>query len=146
MCWLHSQWGDLSVGHKGVREREREMVCVISPFLPFFAFDSKMDDCNHRSHQWDKMEVYGAARHSHGNPAVRLLHHAAMGTLRCLFVEGFVVSYAFSSPFSPPLWGLLMCRTWKLPHKICVGWARGTEKESVYTSQHSKPTVSQYVC
>lgn len=55
--------------HSGVaclsdtREQEREMVCATSPPLPlplhpppllfffFFAFDSKMDDCNHRSHQ-----------------------------------------------------------------------------------------------
>jgi len=88
------------------RGSEREMVCVIYPFLPpFFASDSKMDDCNHRSHQWDRVEVYGAVRHSHGKPAVRLLHRAAMGTLRCLFVWGFVVSYAFSSLFHlPSVW------------------------------------------
>lgn len=82
------------------RKRERDGVCDF-PFLALFsAFDSKMDDCNHRSHQWDKMEVYGAVRHSHGNPAVRLLRHAAMGTLGCLFVQGFCC-FICIFPFSP---------------------------------------------
>lgn len=89
---------------------ESEMVCVISPFLPFFffffAFDSKMDDCNHRSHQWDRVEVYGAVRHSHGKPAFRLMQRAAMGTLCCLFVEGFCcfICIFFSPPPLPPVW------------------------------------------
>lgn len=86
---------------------ESEMVCAISPFLPFFffffAFDSKMDDCNHRSHQWDRVEVYGAVRHSHGKPAFRLMQRAAMGTLCCLFVEGFCCFICiFLAPLPPP--------------------------------------------
>ena len=135
--------------HSGVaclldtREREGDGVCDF-PFLAlfFFAFDSKMDDCNHRSHQWDRVEVYGAARHSHGKPAVRLLRRAAMGTLCCLFVWGFccfICIFPLSAPPPPPFdvqnmkafqWN--MCKAER-------------EKESVYVSQHGKPTVSQYV-
>lgn len=89
------------------RERERDGVCDF-PFLAllfffFFAFDSKMDDCNHRSHQWDRVEVYGAVRHSHGKPAFRLMQRAAMGTLCCLFVEGFCCFICiFLAPLPPP--------------------------------------------
>lgn len=111
---------------------EREMVCVISPFLSFSAFDSKMDDCNHRSHQWDRVEVYGAGRHSHGKPAVRLPHCAAMGTLCCLFVLRFCY---FICIFLSPL---LCTAFWstvheKLPREICVGCVRGMEKNSIFT-------------
>lgn len=107
---------DLCVGsaHSGVaclpdtREREWDGVCDF-PFLAlfFFAFDSKMDDCNHRSHQWDRVEVYGAARHSHGKPAVRLMRHAAMGTVCCLFVWGFccfICIFFFLSPLCVAFW------------------------------------------
>lgn len=87
---------------------KRKMVCVISPFLPSFAFDSKMDDCNHKSHQWDKMEVYGAVRHIHGNPPVRLLHHATMGTVCCLFVKGFCCFICICLSF-PLLCSALWC-------------------------------------
>lgn len=75
------------------RERKWDGVCDFFPtFLPFFfAFDSKMDDCNHRSHQWDRAKVYRAGRHSHGKPAVRLMCHAAMGTMHCLFVWGVLL-------------------------------------------------------
>lgn len=99
VCW-HDTVGWLVCWTRG-SGRAREMACVISPSLPFFfASDSKMDDCNHRNHQWDKMEVYGAARHSHGNPPVRLLRRTAMGTPRCLFVWGFccfICIFLFSS-------------------------------------------------
>ena len=129
------------------REREWDGVCDF-PFLALsFSFDSKMDDCNHRSHQWDRVEVYGAARHSHGKPAIRLMCHAAMGTMRCLFVGVggrllFRMHFLLSVSL---LCSLLMYTTWKLPHKICAVFVNGTEKESVYVSQHRETTVSQYV-
>lgn len=102
MCWLHSQWGGLFVGHK--RAREKRWCVRFPPFLPFFlpltvrwmiAITGAISET-----KWRSMGQRDTAMGIQPSDCCATLpwEHWAV-----YLSGGFVVSYAFFFPlFCPP--------------------------------------------